>query len=294
MTPRSNHSATYIPAEVAGPRYPHGCLLAIGGNVRGRVVNTVDVLDLEDLTWENRKATEGSPPEPRNSHSAVLMNSYSQSRVLVMGGCTGDGSNGGPPRGGVDIHTAYWLDPQSFKWQRAREADACSLGRGHIAVKVCGTVVIIGGGRLPSFQMTAFRADSQPSWKVDAIAGSSGLPRPRILGGGCALPDGSVLIYGGWHPMMGTFDDVWVAHVDGWISPFCAPLCGLPPRETEARPARRSTRRESAAPVPWYQCFKDCKKAVVKAWSKCFPPRGYDRVVSSEHEETDLEVPTWR
>lgn len=305
MTPRSNHSATYISADVAGPRYVKGCLLAIGGNVRGRVVNTVDVLDLEDMTWEYEKATTGSPPEPRNSHSAVLMKSGGMTRVLVMGGCTGDRSNGGPPRGGADIYNAHWLHPQSFTWQRAPEADAVSLGRGHIAVKLCGTVVIIGGGRLPGFQVTAFRGDSQPSWIVEAVDGGKGLPRGRILGGGCALSDQSVLMYGGWHPMMGSFDDMWVAHVDGWITPFCAPLCGLPARETESKRAPRYTQRETAAPVPWCHCLKQCKKIVVKAWGKwflplvikirsmCYPPSGYDHIQTSEHEGPDIEVPSW-
>eukprot|EP00747_Dinoflagellata_sp_TGD_P037989 gnl/TRDRNA2_/TRDRNA2_139412_c1_seq1.p1 gnl/TRDRNA2_/TRDRNA2_139412_c1~~gnl/TRDRNA2_/TRDRNA2_139412_c1_seq1.p1 ORF type:complete len:139 (-),score=13.01 gnl/TRDRNA2_/TRDRNA2_139412_c1_seq1:171-545(-) len=47
------------------------------------------------------------------------------------------------------------------------------------------------------------------------------MPSPRILGGGCALPDGTLLLYGGWNPALGTYGDMWAAHVEGYITPFC-------------------------------------------------------------------------
>merc|ERR1712032_252110 len=163
-------------------------------------------------------------------------------------------------------------------------------GRGHTSVKMSGTAVIIGGGRLPRSQATAFACDECPtSWQVDVVP-SSQVPPPRILGGGCALADGTLLMYGGWHPFLGTFEDVWAAHVDGCITPFCGPLCGEPaavdsPPQSN-RPVRGRSGRRSAAPTPWYSCvcLKRCRKAEVRMWSRCFAPSGYQEVADEGGE----------
>lgn len=292
MRPRSNHTATYVPPGVSGTRYTHGYLLVFGGNVGGVVVNTVDVLDLEDMTWEGGKLTTGEIPSPRNSHSALLLPTRNGHELLVMGGGTGDVRSGGPPRGGQDLSSAYWLDPRSFAWRREKEADAASLGRGHIAVNLFGTAVVVGGGRVPHFQTTAFRSGtSSLGWEVESTVGDNGLPPPRILGGGCALPDGTLLIYGGWHPYGDTFDDIWAAHVDGVVTPFCKPLCN-PASSSESPafpsrpPLRRKNRNRPPAPTTWWACLQKLGskawKTLLRAKSRCFPSHEYGEVATSE------------
>lgn len=233
MRPRSNHTATFIPPSAAGPRYLNGYVLLFGGTMSGHTVNNIDVLDLETFAWEADRVSEGEAPTPRNSHSATLLATPQGPRVLVAGGGTGDRSNGGPPRGGTDLADASWFDPRTFCWEQA--ADGVSgLGRGHMAFDLCGTAAILGGGRSPSLQCTAFGACASRRWDVEALAETGTVPQPRIFGGGCLLPDGTLLIFGGWHPWRGASDELWAAHVDGWVTPFCSSL------RSGAQPIRRS------------------------------------------------------
>lgn len=257
MTPRSNHSATFVPARLAGSLYARGALVLFGGNVRGRCSNTVDVLDLESMSWEFEKVAGGAAPSPRNSHTAALQTTADGCRLLVVGGGTGDASNGGPPRGGSDLDDAHFLDLRTLEWTPAARMEACAeaVGRGHVLCEVAGTHVAVGGGR--RFHTAALRGhapvgraagsaegrtDRHLAWPVES-AGATGttgpsgllavfrasLPGPRMFGGGCALPDGTILIYGGWHPQWGTYGDLWAAHADGWETPFLEPLCRRPP-----------------------------------------------------------------
>ena len=39
-------------------------------------------------------------------------------------------------------------------------------------------------------------------------------PSPRAFGGGCALPNGMLMVYGGWNPRQGTYNCFWAACVD--------------------------------------------------------------------------------
>ena len=41
-----------------------------------------------------------------------------------------------------------------------------------------------------------------------------GHPAPRAFGGGCALPNGMLMVYGGWNPRQGTYNCFWAACVD--------------------------------------------------------------------------------
>jgi len=299
MTPRSNHTATYIPPCVAGPRYTHGCLLIFGGNSGGRATNTIDILDLEDMTWGHEQVSSGEIPSPRNSHSALLLPRGAGREVLVMGGCNGDYSNGGPPRGGSDIHTAFWLNPRSFEWQRARQAESSSLGRGHIAVNLSGTALVVGGGTHPAFKVTAFSDGGVPSgWEVEAVSGRSGAPKPRILGGGCLLGDGTFIMYGGWHPIWGTYGDFWAAHVVGVKTPFCAPLLGeasaaqtvtntqasveITNRQSVRRRTRRSNQRSAGWCARLQRLGRSMKKSLFAWCAWCCPERAYQEVPAED------------
>eukprot|EP00747_Dinoflagellata_sp_TGD_P179153 gnl/TRDRNA2_/TRDRNA2_29471_c0_seq1.p1 gnl/TRDRNA2_/TRDRNA2_29471_c0~~gnl/TRDRNA2_/TRDRNA2_29471_c0_seq1.p1 ORF type:complete len:559 (-),score=62.83 gnl/TRDRNA2_/TRDRNA2_29471_c0_seq1:132-1760(-) len=228
MTPRSNHSATFIPARASGGRHLRGSLLIFGGNVRGRVSNSIDVLDLETMTWEFDVETRGARPLPRNSHSALLVPILGgAARVLIAGGGTGDDTNGGPPRGGDDLADGYFLDPETRSWERVHASTF--RGRGHLAFRLGSSVISISGGKVPKLKASVLVVrDSSTTLTDETKAAGLSLPKPRAFGGGCALPDGTLLLYGGWHPFMGTFSDVWVAHVDGCPTSFCAQLCAPP------------------------------------------------------------------
>lgn len=225
----SNHSATFVPARVAGPSFPDGYLLIFGGNDDGDVTNGLHVLDIATFKWVDIFVQPGSPePSPRNSHSATLLQvPFLGDAILVVGGGTGCSGNGGPPRGGRDLTDSWWLSGLTgagpFRWTRAPQGDGnpIAAGRGHVACRLdgTGTVLTVGGGLPPRNMCVAFDLAKGgltfggESHVAESVTAAS--PQPRAFGGGCSLPGGSVLIYGGWHPAMGTFGDLWLGHADG-------------------------------------------------------------------------------
>eukprot|EP00930_Biecheleria_cincta_P027071 TRINITY_DN19020_c0_g1_i1.p1 TRINITY_DN19020_c0_g1~~TRINITY_DN19020_c0_g1_i1.p1 ORF type:complete len:299 (+),score=50.13 TRINITY_DN19020_c0_g1_i1:267-1163(+) len=187
------------------------------------------MLDLATLKWCACDASLPDPvakPSPRNSHSATLLQvPFLGDAVLIVGGGTGCESNGGPPRGGRDLTDSWWLSGLEsggpFKWTRAPN-DAgrpVAAGRGHVACRLdgTGTILTVGGGLPPRNMCVAFdAAKGGLAYGGDCHVVEmerQAAPYPRAFGGGCALPGGSVLIYGGWHPRFGTFRDVWIGHV---------------------------------------------------------------------------------
>ena len=218
MTARSNHTATYVPPRIAGSTFPSGYVIAFGGNSNGSPCNTLDLLDLSTFSWiENLNCQGDSPPAARNSHSATLLRCDAGEGILIVGGGSGGGENGAPPRGGSDFSDpdvgAYWLvglDGSSpFRWKR-HHLTAEVPGRGHVAAKLSGTdtVVLVSGGRLPRPQSVALASSHQTQLE------QRGQPAPRAFGGGCPLPNGMILVYGGWHPRGGTYSSFWAACVD--------------------------------------------------------------------------------
>ena len=220
MKPRSNHSATYVPPRIAGPAFPSGYVLVFGGNWNGRVCSSLDLLDLSTWTWMENISCDGDPPQARNSHSATLLRCQDGDGILIIGGGSGDERNGGPPRGGQDLSGvdcgATWLlgldgFPQ-FRWKR--QALACEVhGRGHVAARLSGTdtVVLVSGGRSPSSHCTAIASTHQA--RMESM-GHSVAPVAVAFGGGCSLPNGMILVYGGWNPRHGTYTSFWTACVD--------------------------------------------------------------------------------
>lgn len=223
MMPRSNHSATYVPPKVAGCTFPSGYVLAFGGNTNGSVSSSLDLLDLSSLTWVENISCDGEAPAARNSHSATLLQCEEGDGILIVGGGSGDERNGGPPRGGQDLTSpesgAYWLlgldGLAHFRWKRQPLTSEAPLvhGRGHVAVPLSGTdtVVLVSGGRAPTPHCTAFSSSHQ-TW-MENVPGRSH-PSPRAFGGGCALPNGMLMVYGGWNPRQGTYNCFWAACVD--------------------------------------------------------------------------------
>lgn len=226
--PRANHSATYVPPSIAGHLYPDGYLLVFGGCVNGTNSNAMSLLDFSNYHWTEIDMG-ASSPEPQNSHSATLVSCTVGSNgskkleyaILILGGGGGDASNGGPPRGGRDfVASEYWLcglEGAQFRWE-AHQSSVGPGGRGHVAVRLSGTdtVVMMGGGRPPLQRTCAVTTG------ISGITGNHARvlecktkgPAARAFGGGCALPGGLAMVYGGWHPCKGTFSDVWVACFD--------------------------------------------------------------------------------
>jgi len=235
MTPRSNHSATFVPPRLAGAQFPAGYLLVFGGNVNGCCVDSLELLDLETYAWTPVIA-EGEGPRPRNSHTATLVEGAllnpslkQQPGILILGGGNGDDSNGGPPRGGTDFSSAYWLHGlENASSLRFSQASAGANGRGHTACLMAGTgtVLAFGGGRPPTRAMAAYLEGQPQPLQESAAAGQA--PSARAFGGGCGLPDGTVLVYGGWHPRGGTFGDFWAAHAGATPTKFFAELPEAP------------------------------------------------------------------
>lgn len=231
MTPRSNHSATFVPPRLAGAQFPDGYLLVFGGNTNGRCDDSLAILDLQSFEWTEVFA-EGERPGPRNSHTATLVEGVHRNPsvkqrpgILILGGGNGDSTNGGPPRGGEDFSTAYWLHGlENASGLRFTEASAGANGRGHTACLMAGTgtVLAFGGGRPPTRDMAAYLEGKPQPLENRATAGNT--PSARAFGGGCGLPDGTVLVYGGWHPRGGTFGDFWAAHAGAAQTKFFAQL----------------------------------------------------------------------
>ena len=230
MMPRANHSATYVPPSIAGDSYPDGYLLVFGGCVNGASSNAMSLLDFSNYQWTefDTRTVAAMPfsPEPQNSHSATLLcNKRMEHRILFLGGGSGDDRNGGPPRGGRDFASEYWLrglEGAQFRWERSGGHGGGLGGRGHVAVKLCtDTVVMLGGGKPPLQRASAINCEAQGPQDPQAASENSRLlesktkgPAARAFGGGCTLPDGLAMVYGGWHPCKGTFGDVWVACFD--------------------------------------------------------------------------------
>lgn len=220
MPARSNHTATFVPPRIAGDMYPEGYLFVFGGNMMGRATNNIDVLDLKTFTWERSVNASGDAPDPRNSHSATLVRTQAHGdAILVAGGGDGADRNGGPPRGGGDLGDAFWMTnlrgAMSFEWVSSTIATAPPAvpGRGHVGCRLAGTdcVVAVGGGRPPQGQIACFvKGEPHTVERPGAIG-----PSPRAFGGGCCLADGTVVLYGGWHPRGGTFGDIWAGRITG-------------------------------------------------------------------------------
>lgn len=223
MTPRSNHTATYVPAHVCGPPYDKGFLMVFGGNVHGQVSNTLDILDLATMEWQFDAPTCGHRPSPRNSHSATLVSTVMGYRVVVAGGGTGDGTNGGPPRGGADHNDVFLFDPINWSWEVEHGAHA--QGRGHCAFRLMDSVLTVSGGRVPSSRSVALVCSREGFKAKDVNYCGRRHPDPVAFGGGCATTDGTLIMYGGWHPFYGTSGDFWVGHVSGCLTDTCAELC---------------------------------------------------------------------
>lgn len=222
LTALSNHTCTYVPPRLSGEQYPKGYAVVVGGIQGGMTVGDVGVLDLSTFAWTPSIAMTGALA-PRNSHSATLMRRADGSYgVLVVGGGSGDGTNGNPPRGGRDYPDSDWivgLENAALQWAGASVLDNLVPGRGHIACRLqgTGTLLTLCGGQRPTAGAASFSAG-----EVRAVEVTGEVSAPaRAFGCGCALPDGTALVYGGYSSRLMTHGgDIWALRVVGAESDF--------------------------------------------------------------------------
>jgi len=230
----------------------------VGGNSAGRVTRDVTILDLHTLVWNGTLDDIGSGVEPRsrNSHSATLLR-YPHTRgdetqgsfrygVLVVGGGDGDGTNGSPPHGGEDLTDSWWIlglesGGAVLHWEEACKWSLLTLnaaGRGHVGLRLGPTnSVLAWSGGNPSSACAMVLTGN--SWHAVSLASSPG-PIPRAFGSSCCLPDGTIVIYGGWNPSGRTFEHFWFGYLGAEAPPTFARLPARTGSANERHPEQAS------------------------------------------------------
>lgn len=109
-------------------------LVMFGGeDSKRRLLNDLNILDLETMTWDDVEAV-GTPPSPRSDHTATVQ---AGRYLLVFGG-------GSHSTCFNDLHV---LDLDSMEWSQPQPQGVIPTPRaGHAGVKVGDSWYIIGGG----------------------------------------------------------------------------------------------------------------------------------------------------
>lgn len=127
-----------------------------GEDSKRRVLNDLNVLDLETRTWETPEAT-GVPPSPRSDHVATA---YCEKYIFIFGG----GSHSDCYN---DLHV---LDLESMEWSPVETQGIVPKPRaGHAGVIVSDSWFIIGGGdNTGAIAETLVLSMTTLSWSVEA------------------------------------------------------------------------------------------------------------------------------
>ncbi|KAL5569474.1 hypothetical protein UlMin_026049 [Ulmus minor] len=122
--PRGGQSTTLV-----GSR-----LIVFGGEDRSRrLLNDVNVLDLETMTWDVLETTQ-TPPAPRFDHTAAV---HGDRYLLIFGGCSHASFFN-------DLHV---LDLQSMEWSQPQTlGDLVTPRAGHAGITIDENWYIVGGG----------------------------------------------------------------------------------------------------------------------------------------------------
>ena len=181
-TPRSAHTTTLL---------QNGQVLVAGGRVSaggGLPLDSAEVYDPKTGTWR----TTGAMAAARWSHTATLLR---DGRVLVTGGYSASTTI---------IPSAEIYDPVSGTWGSAgnmstnRGTHAAALLKGPNCGSHCGKVLVIGGRGPASNQTLATSELYNPVSNAWEATGS--LNEGRYLTEAAPLPDGRVLVAGGFGP----------------------------------------------------------------------------------------------
>ncbi|KAL0403611.1 UNVERIFIED_CONTAM: Acyl-CoA-binding domain-containing protein 4 [Sesamum radiatum] len=109
-------------------------LIMFGGeDWNRRLLNDVNVLDLETMTWSAVETTQ-TPPTPRFDHVATL---HAERYLFVFGGCSHS----------VFFNDLHVLDLETMEWSQPQVQGALVTPRaGHAGIAVEGNWFIVGGG----------------------------------------------------------------------------------------------------------------------------------------------------
>ncbi|KAK4404017.1 Acyl-CoA-binding domain-containing protein 4 [Sesamum angolense] len=109
-------------------------LIMFGGeDWNRRLLNDVNVLDLETMTWSAVETTQ-TPPTPRFDHVATL---HAERYLFVFGGCSHS----------VFFNDLHVLDLETMEWSQPQvQGDLVTPRAGHAGVAVEGNWFIVGGG----------------------------------------------------------------------------------------------------------------------------------------------------
>ncbi|KAL3520786.1 hypothetical protein ACH5RR_018935 [Cinchona calisaya] len=109
-------------------------LVMIGGEDRNRrLLNDVQILDLETMTWSAVETTQ-TPPAPRFDHAAAL---HTERYLLIFGGCSHS----------VFFSDLHVLDLQTMEWSQPQiQGDLVRPRAGHTGVTIDENWYIVGGG----------------------------------------------------------------------------------------------------------------------------------------------------
>ncbi|CAI9091209.1 OLC1v1026171C1 [Oldenlandia corymbosa var. corymbosa] len=109
-------------------------LLMFGGEDRQRrLLNDVQILDLETMTWSSFETTQ-TPPAPRFDHAAAL---HAERYLLIFGGCSHS----------IFFNDLYVLDLETLEWSQPQiQGDLVQPRAGHAGVTMDENWYIVGGG----------------------------------------------------------------------------------------------------------------------------------------------------
>ncbi|XP_071930249.1 acyl-CoA-binding domain-containing protein 6-like isoform X3 [Coffea arabica] len=109
-------------------------LVMFGGEDRNRrLLNDVQILDLETMTWSSVETTQ-TPPAPRFDHAAAL---HTERYLLISGGCSHS----------VFFSDLHVLDLETMQWSQPQiHGDLMRPRAGHAGVTLDENWYIVGGG----------------------------------------------------------------------------------------------------------------------------------------------------
>lgn len=232
-TRRGAHSATYVPARLAGMggAFPEGCVVVFGGHTDDctRSLSSVDVLDLATWQWHTDFVVGlGRVNETRlrrHGHSATLQEFDSTGYLVVVGGGRGNILREGRNAVHEDKSDAVVLDTRSWSWaglvNLGRPIDAPAPGRHHTASLGLGDrILLFGGGDQPANRILVLNGElcvrralkGEHFMELREVIGlSKKLPGARKLHGAVSLLPWApfLVVNGGWELDV-PFMDIWV------------------------------------------------------------------------------------
>lgn len=171
----------------------NGKVLVIGGRQvrRGEIQRTAEIFDPSTGQFERT----GDMSSPRHKHAAVLL---SDDRVLVIGGSDERDERGRYRTTEIyDPKTGRFTDGPSMQWPRFKIPDA-------VAVLPSGAVLVAGGAK----QLEFYDPGSNSFVPVQGE-----LNDPREFATASLLPNGEVVILGGYNEQIQTSASAWLVRV---------------------------------------------------------------------------------